>query len=184
MGEVFSMSGLQILCLSFLKKLYWITTINAVHYTLVQSLRVFHSFWFHRLQHARLPCPSLSPRVCSNSCPLSLWCHSTIPSTISSLSSWLQSFQASGSFPLSWLFISGSQSIGASASVLPMNIQDWFSLGLTDLISLWSKGLSRVFSSTTVWHYQLFGFHPSLQSNSYIHTWKLSHTYMENHSFD
>ena len=87
-----------------------------------------------RLQHARLPCPSLSPRVCSNSCPLNQWCHPTISFSVISFSSCLQSFPASGSFPMSWLFASGGQSIG-SGSVLPINIQDWFLLGLTGFIS-------------------------------------------------
>ena len=106
----------------------------------------------HGLQHARLPCPSPSPRAWSNSCPLSWWCHPAISSAVVHLSSCLQSFSASGSFPMSWLFISGGQSIGVSAlaSVLPVNIQEWFPLGLTGLISLLSKGLSRVFLSTTV----------------------------------
>ena len=96
-------------------------------------------------QHARLPCPSPSPRVCSNACPLSRWYQPTISSSVISFSSCLQSFPASGSFPMSWLFPSGSQSIGASASasVLPMTIQGWFPLGLTDLISLQSKRLSQ-----------------------------------------
>ena len=102
--------------------------------------------------HARLPCPSLSPKVCSGSCPLSRWCYLTISSSATSFFFCLQSFPASGSFPMSRLFASGGRSIGASASasVLPVNIQGWFTLGFTDLISLQSKGLSRVFSSTTV----------------------------------
>ena len=105
------------------------------------------------LQHARLPCPSLSPRVCSKSCPLSWWCYVTILSSVFPFSSCPQSFPASGSFPMSRLFTSGGQSIGASASasVLPgLNIQGWFPLGLSGLISLLSKGLSRVFSNTTI----------------------------------
>ena len=106
----------------------------------------------HGLQHARLPCPSLYPGVFSNSCPLSWWCHSTISSSVSRFSSCLQSFPASGSFPVGWLFTSGSQRIGVSASVLPMNIQCWFSLGLTGLISLLSKG-PQVFSSSTIRKY-------------------------------
>ena len=102
----------------------------------------------HELQHARLPCPSPLPRVCSNSCSLSWWCHPTILSSVIPFSSCLQCFCESGSILMSQLFASGSQSIraSASASVLPMNIQDWFPLGLTVLISLQSKGLSRVFS--------------------------------------
>ena len=104
------------------------------------------------LQHARLPCPSLTPRACSNSCPSSRWCHPTFSSSVIALSSCLQSFPASGSFPRSQFFKSGGQSIGvsASASVLPMNIQDSFPLGWTGWISLQSKGFSRVFSNTTV----------------------------------
>ena len=95
------------------------------------------------LQHARLPCPSLSPRACSNSWPLSWWCHSTILSSVSPFSSCPQSFPALGFFPMSWLSASGGQSIGASASVLSMNNQGWFPLGLTGLISLLSKGLLK-----------------------------------------
>ena len=130
----------------------------------------------HGLQHAQLPCLSLSLWVCSNSCLLSLWCHPAISvaiKTVAPLSSCPQSFPASGSFPMSWLFASGSQSIGAIASVLPMNIQGWFPLQLTGLISLLSKGLSRVFSSTTIWKHQFFGAWPSLWSNSHISTWLL-----------
>ena len=96
------------------------------------------------LQHARPPCPSPSPGVCSNSCPLSQWCHPATSSSVIPFSSCLQSFPASRSFPMSWLFTSGSQSIRASASVLPMNIQGWFPLRLTGLISLLSKGLSSI----------------------------------------
>ena len=110
----------------------------------------------HWLKHARLPCPSPSPRVWANSCPLSWWCHPTILSSVVPFSSSLQSFPASGSFQMSWLFTSGDQSIEASslAAVLPMNIQDWFPLGLTGWISLQSKRLSRVFSNTTVQKHQ------------------------------
>ena len=128
----------------------------------------------HGLQHARLPCPSPSPRACSNSCPWSWWCHPAISSNVVPFSSCLQSFSSSGSFPMSWLFASGGQSIGVSAlaSVVPVNIQEWFPLGLTGLILL-SKGLSKVFSSTTVWKYPFFGAQPSLWSNSHICTWLL-----------
>ena len=110
------------------------------------------SLWPHELQHARLLCPSLSVKVCSNSCPLSQLCCLSISSSVTPFSSCPQSFPASGSFPMSQLFASVGQNIGASASasVLPMNIQSWFPLGLTGLISLLSKGLSRVFSRTTV----------------------------------
>ena len=103
----------------------------------------------HELQHGRVPCPLLSPRVCSNSCPLSQWCHPTISSSVTPFS-WSQSFPASGSFPMSWSFTSGGQSIGASASVFSMNIHGWFPLGSIGLISLLSKGLSKVFFSTTL----------------------------------
>ena len=113
----------------------------------------------HGLQHARLPCPSPSPGACSNSCPLSRWCHPTISSSVIPFSSCLQSFPASGSFLMNQFFESGGQSIGVSAldSVLPMNIQDWFPLGWTGLISLLYEGLSRVFSNTTVQKQQFFG---------------------------
>ena len=129
----------------------------------------------HGLQHARLPCPSPSPGVCSNSYPLIQWCHPTASCSVIPFSSWLQSFSVSGSILMSQLFTSGSQSIGfsASASVLPMDIQDWFPLGLTGLISLQSKGLSRVFSNTTFQKYQFFGTQLSSQSNTHIHTWLL-----------
>ena len=113
---------------------------------------VSNSLWPHGLQYARPPCPSPTPRAYSNSCPLSRWCHPTISSSVVPFSSCLQSFPVSGSFPMSQFFASGGQSIGVSApiSVFPMNIQDWFLLGLNDWISLLSKGLSRVFSSTTI----------------------------------
>ena len=117
------------------------------------------SLWPHGLQHTRPPCPSATPRTYPNSCPLSRWCHPTISSSVVPFSSCPQSLPASGSFQMSQLFASGGQSIGvsASASVLPMNIQDWFPLGLTVLISLQSQGLSRVFSNTTVQKHQFFG---------------------------
>ena len=113
---------------------------------------VSNSLQPHELQHIRLPCPSPTPRAYSNSCPSSWWSHPTISSCVTSFSSCLQSFPASGSFPMSQFFTSGGQSIGvsASASVLPMNIQDWFPLGLAGWISLQSKRFSRVFSNTTV----------------------------------
>ena len=127
----------------------------------------------HGLQHARLPCPSPTPRACSNSCPSSWWYHPTISSSVLPFSSCLQSFPASGSFPMSQFFASGGQSIEASASVsvLPMNIQDWCPLGLTSLSSLQSKGLSRVFSNPTVQKHQFFSTQLCLWFNSYIHTW-------------
>ena len=117
----------------------------------------------HGLHYARLPCPSPTPGAYSNSCPSSQWCHSTISSSVSSFFC-IQSFPASGSFPVSHVFTSGCQSIGVSAlaSVLPMNTQDWFPLGWTGWISLKSKGLSRVFSNTTVQKHQLSGTQLSL----------------------
>ena len=142
-----------------------------------------HSLRPHALLHARPPCPSPTPRACSSSCPLSQWCHLTISSSVIPFSSCLQSFPASlfiYFFPVSQFFPSGGQSIGvlASASVLPMNIQDWFPLEWTGWISLQSKGLSRVFPNTTVQKHQFFGvqlYGPTLTSiNDY---WK-------NHSFD
>ena len=113
----------------------------------------------HGQQHARPPCPSPTPRAYSNSCPLHQWCYPTI-----SFSSCLQSFPASGSFPVTWFFASGGQSTGvsASASVLTMNIQDWYPLGWTDLICLQSKGLSRVFSNATIQKHQFFSAQISL----------------------
>ena len=126
-----------------------------------------NSLWPRELQHARLPCSSLSPRVCSNSCLLSWWCNPTTSSSITPFSSCPQSFPVSGSFPVTRPFTSSGQSIGASASasVLPVNIQDWFLLGLTGFISLQSKGHSRVFSNTTVQKHQFFSFHsPTLTS--------------------
>ena len=157
----------------------WLRMSSAVqlsHSVLFDSLRP------HGLQHARLLCPSPIPRACSNSCPLSQWCHPTISSSLFPFSSHLQSFPASGSFPVSQFFTSGGQSIGASASasVLPMNIQDWFPLGWTGLIFSQSKELSRDFSNTTVQKHQFFGAQLSLWSNSHIRTWLLEKPY----SFD
>ena len=130
----------------------------------VQSLSCVDSLQPHGLQHTRLPCPSLSPGVCSNSCPLNWWCYLSISSSVVPFSSCLQSFPPSWSFKMSQFFTSGGQSIGvsASASVLPKNIQDWFSLGWTGWIFLQSKGLSRVFSNTTVQKHQFFGTQLSL----------------------
>ena len=124
----------------------------------VKSLSLSTSLQCHGLQHSRLLCPPLSPGVWWNSCPLSQWCYLTISSSATPFSFCLPSFPASGSFPVSWFFTSGGQSIGvsASASVFQMNIQGWFPWGLTGLISLLSKGFSRVFSSTTVQKHQLF----------------------------
>ena len=133
----------------------------------------------HILKHTRLLCPSPSPKVCPNSCPLHRWCHPAIFSSVVPFCSCLQSFPASGSFPLSRLFPSGGQSIGASASVIPTNIQDWFPLGWTGWISLLSKGLSRVFSSTTVQKHHFFGPKVSL-----CPTLRSIHDYWKNHSLD
>ena len=126
------------------------------------------------VQYARVPHPSPSPRACSNSCLLSRWCHPTISSSVVPFSC-LQSFPASGPFLMSWLFTLDGPSIGtsASASVLPMNVQDEFHLGLTGLTSLQSKGLAKVFSNTTVQKHQFFSAQPSIWSNSHIHTWLL-----------
>ena len=133
-----------------------------------------NSLWSHGLQHVRLSCPSPFPGACSNSCPLSQWCHPAISFSVACFSSCSQFFPASGSFLMSQLFTSGGQTMGVSTStsVLPMNIQSWSPLGWTGWISLLSKGLSRVFSSTTVWKHQ-FNSQPFLWSNSHIHTWLL-----------
>ena len=142
---------------------------------------VSDSSWPHGLHCARLPCPSPTPGACSNSCPSSRWYHLTISPSVIPFSSCLQSFPASGSFPMSQIFASSGQSIGAStsASILPMNIQGWFPLGWTGLISLLSKELSRVFSNTTVQKHQFFSTQLSLWSNS-----QSIHDYWKNHSFD
>ena len=127
------------------------------------------------MDYTRLPCPSLSPGVWSNSCPLSQWCHPTISFSVVPFSFCFQSFPASGFFQMSQFFESGGQSIGVSvsASVVPMNIQDWFPWGWTGWISLQSKGLSRVSSNTTVQKHQFFSAQLSLWFNSHIHTWLL-----------
>ena len=149
-------------------------------FTVVVQSVSYNSWWPHGLQHTRLLYPPLSPGVCSSSCPLSWWCYLTISSSAAPFSFCLQSFLASRSFATSKLFVSGAQSIGASASAsdLPMNIQGWFPFGWTGLISLQSKGLSRVFSSTTIWEHQFFSVQPS--------SWFLTsiHDYGKNHSFD
>ena len=146
----------------------WITSVQ------FSNSVVSNSLWPCGLQCARPPYQSPTPGVCSNSCPLSRWCRPTISSSVVPFSC-LQSFPASGFLPMSQFFASGGQSIGAyaSSSVLPMNIQDWFPLGLTGLISLQSKGLSRVFFNTTVQKHQFFSTQLSLWSNSHIHTWLL-----------
>ena len=139
------------------------------------------SLQFHGLQHTRFPCPSLTPGTCSNSWPLSQWCHPTISSSVIPFSSCLQLFPASESFPMTQFFPSGGRSIGvsASASVLPVNIQDWFSLGWTGWIFLQSKELSRVFSNTKVQKCQFFGTQLSLYP-----TLTSIHDYWKNHSLD
>ena len=144
-------------------------------------LVVSSSLWPCGQQHTRLPCPSPTPRAYANLCPFCRWCHSAISSSGIPFSSGLQSFPASGYFQMSQFFALGGPSIrvSASTSVLPMNIQDrFFFLGWTGWISLLSKGLSRVFSNTTIQKHQFFGAQLSLWSNSYIHT------YWKNHSFD
>ena len=136
---------------------------------------MYNSLWPHELQHARPPCPSQTPGVYSNPYSSTQWCHPVISSSVVSLSSCPQSLPASGSFPMSQLFAWGGQSIGVSApaSVLPMNTQDLSPSGWTSWISLQSKGLSRVFSNTTVQNHQFLGTKLSSQSNSHIHTWPL-----------
>ena len=155
----------------FISYLTNVICINSVQFSCSMS----DSLRSHGLQHPRAPCPSPTPGACSNPCPLSRWYDPTISSSVVPFSSRLQSFSASGSFQMSQFFASGGQSIGvsASASVLPMNIQDWSPLGWTSWISLQSKGLSRVFSNTTVQKHQFFGAQLSLYSNSHIHAWLL-----------
>ena len=140
----------------------------------IMILNYFSSDSCDPLECTRLPSCSLSAGVCSNSCPLNQWCHLTISSSATLFSFCLQSYPASGSFPMSWLFSSGDQSIriSALASILPVNVRDWFPLGLTDFISLHSKDLS-IFSSTAIQKHQVLGTQPSLWSNSHIHTWPL-----------
>ena len=142
-------------------------------YSSVQSVSRVWLFVTPWLKQGRPPCPSPTPGVYSNSCPLSRWYHPIISSSVVPFSSCLQSFPASGSFQMCQFFASGGQSIGVSvsASVFPVNIQDWFHLGLVVWISLQSKGLSRVFSNTTVQKHQLLSAQIFLWSNSHIHTW-------------
>ena len=135
-------------------------------------VQLFATLW--TVAHQAL-CPPLSRGACSNSCPSSRWCHPTISSSFAPLSFYLQTFPAAGSFPVSQLFVSDGQSIWGSATVLPMNIQGWFPLGWTGWISLQSKQLSRVFSSTTVQKHQFLGTQPSLWSNSQICSWQTHH---------
>ena len=148
---------------------YFLCSVQFSHSVVSDSLRP------HESQHTRPPCPSPTPRVYPNSCPLSQWCHPAISSSVIPFSSCPQSLPASESFPMSQLFSGGGQSTGVSAlaSFLPKNTQDWSPLWWTSWISLQSKGLSRVFSNTTVQKHQFFGAQLSLQSNSHIHTWLL-----------
>ena len=149
----------------------------SVQFSSVQFSRsvVSDSLWPHESQHTRSPCPSPTPGVHSNSYPSSQWCYPAISSSVISFSSCPQSLPASESFPMSQLFAWGVQSTGVSslAPFLPMNTQDWSPLGWTGWISLQSKGLARVFSSTIVQKHQFFGAQLSSQSNSHIHTWPL-----------
>ena len=152
-------------------KMNWPKTLNYA-IVVVHSLSHVQLFATHELQNTRLPCSSLSLRVFSK-CALSQRCHATISSFVALFSSCRQSFPASWSFPVSQLFALANQSIEASATILPMNIQSWLPLGLTGLITLLSKGISRVCFSTTIWKHQFFGAQPSLWSNSHICTWLL-----------
>ena len=147
---------------------------------------ISNSLWPHGLQHTRLPCPSPSPRLCSNAHPLSRWGHPTILSSLTLVSSCLQSFPASGSSPMSQFFASGGQSIRGSTSVLPMNIQGWFPLGLIGLISLLPKGPSRVFSNITVLRHQFVDAQPFLLLNSHILLEKTAglHGCWKSHNFE
>ena len=156
-------------------------TINTEHSVQFSRSVMSNSLRPHGLQHARLPCPSPTLTVHSNSCPLNQWCHPAISSSVIPFSSCLQSSPASGSFQRSQFFASGGQSIGvsASASVLPMNMQDWFPLGWTGWISLQSKGLSRVFSNTTVQKH-----HSSSFSLLYSPTLTSIRDHWKNHNFD
>ena len=147
------------------RRMDWEFGISRLNYYIHFSCSVMSDFlWPHEPQHTRPPCPSPTPQGYSSSYPSSRWCHPTISSSIIPFSSCLQSFPASGSFPMSRFFTSGGQSIGVSdsASILPMNIQDWFPLRWTGWISLQPKGLSRVFSNTTVQKHQFFGTQLSL----------------------
>ena len=168
-----------IVCLFSLEHKIWAQ--NFLQFSSVQSV-VSNFLWSHGLQYARPPCPSPTTGVYPDSCPLSRWCHPTILSSAIPFFSHLQSFPASGSFQMSQLFASGGQSIGVSAStsVLSMNTQDWSPLGWTGWISLQSKGLSRVFSNTTVQKHQFFG----AQLFFYSPILTSLHDYWKNHNFD
>ena len=152
-------------------RLFIVGTVSYFQFSLVMS----SCLQYYGLQYARLPCPSPSPGPCSNSRPSSRWCHPTISSSVVPFSSLLQSYPASGSFPVSQFFTSGGQSIAASAlaSVLPMSAQDWYPLEWTGWISWYSKGLSRVFSNTTIQKHQFFDTQHSLWSNYHICIWLL-----------
>ena len=144
-------------------KLKWDTTTQLFNSVLFSGSVVSDSLWPHGLQHNRPPCPSPTPRVHSNSCPLSQWCHPIISYSVVPFPFCLQSFPATGSFPMSQLFASGGQRIGVSASAsVPVSIHDWSPLGWTGWTFLKSKGLSRVFSNTTVQKHQFFGIQLSL----------------------
>ena len=160
-------------CFAILVTKATLITTESVSVQLSRSV-VSNSLQPHELQHAKPPCPSPTPRVHPNPCPLNQWCHPTISSSVIPFSC-PQSFPASGSFQMSRLFTSDGQSIGvlASTSVLPMKTQDWSPLGWTGWIFLQSKELSRVFSNTTVQKHQFFSAQLSSQSNSHIHTWPL-----------
>ena len=149
--------------------------LSSVQFSSVTQSVTSNSLWPHGLQHAKPICPWPTPGVYSNSCPSSRWCHPTVSSSVVPFFSLFQSFPASGSFQMSQFCTSGGQSIGvsASASVLPINTHDWSPLGWTGWISLQSKGLSRVFSNTTVQKHQFFGTQLSLWSKFPIHTWLL-----------
>ena len=166
---VFSLAVFKILSLSLILTF----SVQFICSVMSNSLRP------HESQHTRPPCPSPTSKVHPNPCPLSQWCHPAISSSVVPFPSCPQSLTASGSFPMSQLFAWGSQSIGisSSASILPMNTQNWFPLGWTGWISLQSKRLSRVFSNTTVQKHQFFGTQFSSQSNSHIHTWPLEKPY-------
>ena len=175
-------TNIRSLYLAFIQIFSYFNSVFVVYFfsPIVQSLSHVQLFVTHGLQQARPPRPSPTPRACSNSCPSSGWCHQTISSSII-FSCCLQSFPASGSFLMSRLFASGGQSIGASASasVLPMNIKGWFPLGLTGLIFLQPKGLSRVFASNMLRKHQFLSVQLSLWS-----TLTPIHDYWKNHSFD
>jgi len=162
---------MALLCISSLRSSgfikHWISSVPSL-----SRVRLFVTPW---IQHARPPCPSPTPGVHSYSCPSSLWCHPAISSSVVPFSSCPQSLPASESFPMSQLFAWGGQSTGvwASVSVLPMNTQNWSPLGWTGWFSLQLKGLSRIFSNTTVQKHQFFSIQLSSQSNTHIHMWPL-----------